>query len=98
MERKAGRRIKRGSLHCLDGGTENFSEKKFLSFLAVLSAEGIVPKLLWTKRLENGDVITAQKWVNSRELRAKDMGERQVAELLSKSILRRAAGYVSAYR
>lgn len=66
------------------GERKIFLKRNSSPFLAVLSAEGIVPKLLWTKRLENGDVITAQKWVNSRELRAKDMGEPQVAELLSK--------------
>ena len=51
----------------------NDDQKLFLKrnsspFLAVLSAEGIVPKLMWTRRLENGDVITAQHWHPGREL------------------------------
>lgn len=65
------------------------NEKIFLKrnsspFLAVLSAEGIVPKLLWTKRLENGDVITAQKWLPGRELKAEEMQSPLVARLLKK--------------
>ncbi|WP_245686883.1 phosphotransferase family protein [Tenuibacillus multivorans] len=68
---------------------ENQNEKLFLKrnsspFLAVLSAEGIVPKLVWTKRLENGDVITAQKWLEGRVLGKREMKEDKVAKLLSK--------------
>lgn len=68
---------------------ESESEKIFLKrnsspFLAVLSAEGFVPKLLWTKRLENGDVITAQKFLNGRELKPDEMKSGQVAALLKK--------------
>ncbi|WP_085523065.1 phosphotransferase family protein [Tuberibacillus sp. Marseille-P3662] len=61
-----------------------FLKRNSSPFLAVLSAEGIVPKLLWTKRLENGDVITAQEWLNGRELKAVDMKSTQVAHLLKK--------------
>lgn len=61
-----------------------FLKRNSSPFLAVLSAEGIVPKLLWTKRLENGDVVTAQKWIEGRELRASEMKERRVASLLAK--------------
>ncbi|SFE95508.1 phosphotransferase family protein [Alteribacillus iranensis] len=61
-----------------------FLKRNSSPFLAVLSAEGIVPKLLWTKRLENGDVITAQKWVDGRELSPSDMNRPDVARLLSK--------------
>ncbi|GAA0600475.1 phosphotransferase family protein [Virgibacillus siamensis] len=68
---------------------ENNRERLFLKrnsspFLAVLSAEGIVPKLVWTKRLENGDVITAQEWLDGRELMPVEMQHNQVAALLSK--------------
>lgn len=64
-------------------------EKLFLKrnsspFLAVLSAEGIVPKLIWTKRMESGDVITAQKWLKGRELRPQEMNDEQVSKLLKK--------------
>lgn len=64
-------------------------EKLFLKrnsspFLAVLSVEKIVPKLVWTKRLENGDVITAQEWLKGRELEPHEMKDIRVAKLLRK--------------
>ncbi|WP_407272274.1 phosphotransferase [Radiobacillus sp. PE A8.2] len=61
-----------------------FLKRNSSPFLAVLSAEGIVPKLVWTKRLENGDVITAQQWLEGRELSSEEMKHPRVAELLSK--------------
>ncbi|SDH64803.1 Thiamine kinase [Alteribacillus persepolensis] len=66
------------------GEQKLFLKRNSSPFLAVLSAEGIVPKLLWTKRLENGDVITAQRWVHGRELGSSDMERADVARLLSK--------------
>jgi thiamine kinase-like enzyme len=65
-------------------GKKLFLKRNSSPFLAVLSAEGIVPKLVWTKRMENGDVITAQQWLNARELKPHDMGSEQVASLLRK--------------
>ncbi|MBA2873856.1 phosphotransferase family protein [Thermaerobacillus caldiproteolyticus] len=65
-------------------GRKLFLKRNSSPFLAVLSAEGIVPKLVWTKRMENGDVITAQQWLNGRELKPHDMGSEQVASLLRK--------------
>ncbi|WP_018921772.1 phosphotransferase family protein [Salsuginibacillus kocurii] len=66
------------------GDRRIFLKRNSSPFLAVLSAEGIVPKLLWTKRLENGDVITAQQWVYGRELKSSEMNRTDVAQLLSK--------------
>ncbi len=34
--------------------------------------------------MENGDVITAQQWLNGRELKASDMNRESVAKLLRK--------------
>lgn len=65
-------------------GKRLFLKRNSSPFLAVLSAEGIVPKLVWTKRMENGDVITAQKWLEGRELTPEEMKKDQVAHLLSK--------------
>lgn len=65
-------------------GKKLFLKRNSSPFLAVLSAEGIVPKLVWTKRMENGDVITAQHWLNGRGLKPKDMKNEHVAELLKK--------------
>lgn len=61
-----------------------FLKRNSSPFLAVLSAEGIVPKLVWTKRFENGDVITAQRWLNGRELKQAEMNNDRVARLLKK--------------
>ncbi|MFA1820270.1 phosphotransferase [Virgibacillus oceani] len=61
-----------------------FLKRNSSPFLAVLSAEEIVPKLIWTKRMENGDVITAQEWVEGRELKQSEMREQKVAELIRK--------------
>lgn len=67
-----------------DNEQKLFLKRNSSPFLAVLSAEGIVPKLVWTKRLENGDVITAQHWLNGRELSHQEMNEERVAKLLRK--------------
>lgn len=61
-----------------------FLKRNSSPFIAVLSAQGIVPKLVWTKRLENGDVITAQEWLEGRELTPEEMRHPKVAMLLSK--------------
>lgn len=65
-------------------GEKLFIKRNSTPFIAVLSAEGIVPKLLWTKRLENGDVITAQRFICGRELKAHEMKGKNVAKLLAK--------------
>ncbi|UJL45110.1 phosphotransferase family protein [Virgibacillus sp. NKC19-16] len=61
-----------------------FLKRNSSPFLAVLSAEGIVPKLVWTKRMDNGDVITAQEWLEGRELKPAEMQQPQVAGILHK--------------
>lgn len=61
-----------------------FLKRNSSPFLAVLSAERIVPKLIWTKRMENGDVITAQEWLEGRELKPAEMQHLRVADLLRK--------------
>lgn len=66
------------------GDKQLFLKRNSSPFLAVLSAEGIVPKLVWTKRMENGDVITAQEWLKGRELKPQDMKDQRVANLLHK--------------
>lgn len=64
-------------------------EKYFLKrnaspFLAALSLEGVTPKLIWTKRMATGDVVTAQEWLNGRTLTRGEMTAPQVAELLAR--------------
>ncbi|WP_369683968.1 phosphotransferase [Evansella sp. LMS18] len=67
-----------------NGDQKIFIKRNSSPFLAVLSAEGIVPKLLWTKRLENGDVLTAQRWIKGRELKSPELRQKRVARLLAK--------------
>ena len=43
-----------------------FLKRNSSPFLAALSGEGIAPKLMWTKRSGNGDILTAQEWLNGR--------------------------------
>ncbi|GAB2554213.1 phosphotransferase [Gracilibacillus alcaliphilus] len=61
-----------------------FLKRNSSPFLAVLSAQGIVPKLVWTKRLENGDVVTAQQWLDGKALNIEEIQHPKVAKLLSK--------------
>lgn len=61
-----------------------FLKRNSSPFLAVLSAEGIVPKLIWTKRMENGDVITAQQCLIGREFKPREMAQERAAKLLRK--------------
>ncbi|MBC2256057.1 phosphotransferase [Listeria ivanovii] len=61
-----------------------FLKRNSSPFLAALSVENIVPKLVWTRRVENGDVITAQKWVNCHILTRDEMSGSRVAALLAK--------------
>ena len=65
-------------------GQKLFLKRNSNPFIAALSAEDIVPKLVWTKRIETGEVVTAQHWKNGRELTSSEMSQRRVAELLKK--------------
>jgi thiamine kinase-like enzyme len=74
-----------GEAYIAEFGTKRlFLKRNSSPFLVVLSAEGIVPKLLWTRRLENGDVISAQEWLESKILKPEDMARDDVAGLLKK--------------
>ncbi|GEK91448.1 phosphotransferase family protein [Alkalibacterium kapii] len=69
-------------------GTRN-EERLFLKrnsspFLAALSLEGISPKLVWTKRTGNGDVLTAQEWCSGRTLDKKEMYKTNVFNIIKK--------------
>jgi len=61
-----------------------FLKRNASPFLAALSVEGITPKLIWTKRIVTGDVLTAQEWLNGRTLTRQEMGMARVPELLAK--------------
>lgn len=61
-----------------------FLKKNSSPFLAALSLEGIAPRLMWTKRTGNGDVLTAQEWCNGRTLESSEMTSGNIAKILSK--------------
>ena len=90
LERETG-----WQLHPIGGNTGQAymgirnEEKLFLKrntspFLAALSVEGITPRLVWTKRIGNGDVLTAQEWCNGRTLLKDEMRSSRVAHMLKK--------------
>ncbi|GBG94478.1 aminoglycoside phosphotransferase [Ligilactobacillus salitolerans] len=64
-------------------------EKVFLKrnpspFIAALSLEEITPKLIWSKRMQTGDTLTAQQWMNGRCLERSEMHSTRVLDLLSR--------------
>ncbi|MGO2082186.1 phosphotransferase family protein [Vagococcus sp.] len=54
-----------------------FLKRNSTPFLAALSREGLTPKLLWTRRTGNGDIVTAQEWLDCRQLSADEMVNNQ---------------------
>lgn len=70
-----------------------FVKKNASPFLAALSLERITPKLVWTRRTGDGDVLTAQEWCEGRELEANELNSYCASRLLyqvhtSKSLLK----------
>lgn len=53
-----------------------FIKRNTTPMLAALSREGITPKLVWTKRTGDGDVLSAQEWLEGRILTPEEIGER----------------------
>ena len=58
-----------------------FLKRNSSPFLAALSGEGIAPKLMWTKRAGNGDVLTAQEWLSGRSLTTEEMNSMEFISL-----------------
>lgn len=61
-----------------------FIKRNTSPFLAALSLEEIVPRLIWSKRTISGDTLTAQEWLNGRSLKREEMCSLQVSELLAR--------------
>ncbi|MGO2696333.1 MAG: phosphotransferase family protein [Bavariicoccus seileri] len=59
-----------------------FLKKNSSPFLAALSTEGITAKLIWTKRSHNGDILTAQEWLDGRTLAPDEMASDDVITIL----------------
>lgn len=65
-------------------GRKYFCKKNSSPIIALLAAEKIVPKLVWAKRMDTGEVMTAQHWENGRTLHPNEMLTESVAHLLKK--------------
>lgn len=61
-----------------------FIKRNATPIVTVLSIEGIVPKLRWTKRLINGDVLIAQDFENGRTFNPEDMTDKRIPYILKK--------------
>lgn len=59
-----------------------FLKRNASPFLAALSLEEITPRLEWTKRMPSGDTLTAQEWMNGRNLQRNEMKQKRVSSLL----------------
>ena len=53
-----------------------FIKRNSSPFLAALSREGLSPRLVWTKRTGDGDVLTAQEWLDGHLLSPTEVGNR----------------------
>ena len=69
---------------CSRDNQRYFIKKNTTPMIATLSAEGIVPRLRWTKRISNGDVLIAQDFENGRTLNTEDMTDKRIPEILKK--------------
>lgn len=61
-----------------------FIKENSSPIIATLSAENIVPKLKWTKRLSSGKVIIAQDFENGRTLTKEEMLDSRIPKILKK--------------
>ncbi|MBM7636486.1 cell cycle regulator CcrZ [Streptococcus saliviloxodontae] len=63
-------------------GNHIFVKLNTTPLLPVLAKEQIAPQLLWAKRLGNGDVMSAQEWLDGRILTKQDMTSKQIVHIL----------------
>ena len=61
-----------------------FIKKNTTPLIATLSAEGIVPRLRWTKTMNNGDVLIAQDFEKGKTLSTEEMVDRRIPAILKK--------------
>ncbi|MDR0300243.1 MAG: phosphotransferase family protein [Streptococcaceae bacterium] len=52
--------------------------------LPSLSSEGIVPKIQWIRKTDNGETLTAQTWIEGHTLSVDEMSDIQVYDTLKK--------------
>ncbi|MGT2742362.1 cell cycle regulator CcrZ [Streptococcus plurextorum] len=63
-------------------GERVFVKLNTTPILAALAKEQIAPQLLWAKRTVNGDMMSAQEWLDGRLLSKSDMNSKQIAQIL----------------
>lgn len=63
-------------------GDRIFVKKNTTPILAALAKEQIAPQLLWAKRLSNGDMMSAQEFLDGRLLTKSDMSSKQIIHIL----------------
>lgn len=61
-----------------------FIKKNMNPMIAILAAEKIVPKLKWTKRLNNGEVIIAQDFEHGKNLSSQEMIDERIPKMLKR--------------
>lgn len=59
-----------------------FIKRNATPFIPTLSAEGLVPRLLWTQQTYSGDLLTAQEWRNARQLQKEEITNQAVIDLI----------------
>ncbi|MFC4651531.1 phosphotransferase family protein [Lactococcus nasutitermitis] len=60
-----------------------FIKKNANPMLTSIYLEGITPRVLWTKRTAEGDMLSAQPWINGHTLIPEEMGDTQINQILS---------------
>ncbi len=63
-------------------GEKIFIKLNTTPILPALAKEQIAPQLLWVRRTGNGDTMSAQEWLDGRNLTKEDMGSKQIVHIL----------------
>lgn len=63
-------------------GDQVFIKLNTTPILPALAKEQIAPQLLWAKRMGNGDMMSAQEWLDGRILTRQDMNSKQIIHIL----------------
>ena len=66
-----------------DGGRV-FVKMNTTPILAGLAREQIAPQLLWSRRLPDGNVMSAQEWLNGHILAPHEMSKKQIVSILAR--------------
>ncbi|RLU58134.1 aminoglycoside phosphotransferase [Streptococcus iniae] len=65
-------------------GDSVFIKLNTTPILPALAKEQIAPQLLWVKRMGNGDMMSAQEWLDGRILSRQDMSSKQIIHILGR--------------